>query len=744
MIALLNEVKDCLVKKRSEVEVVSQNALDSLQSGLLYQKNADWLDQMEITNIENIQTGNFSNGLLGYISHLGLSLPFGKSSTYYHNIEKNFRSVINNDYNDSFLIKQWQSLNNRMEALISGAYGEIKIQDGDQFTPSLLLDAWYCVLYEKPGLDVYLQNLKKDDKCMGSIIIIDTLVLNVMYLISISRKASDENKKEVNIKLDEMIKVIGWYTDVEPRAFQCKKFLAMAEISVFRNETSKAILYYEQSIQHSKQNSYKFYEGIALERYGLFLSACKFDILSKFCLQTCYSVWISWGSVGKCKMLESKYFQIFNTEFLQKNRQTPSITAAEQYKTFREEKFKTEIANKDHYDMTAIMQVFQMLQNETSLDIILSKIMKYVMMTAGATKGVLILESAGSLYIDGISLLKDGVENISVLQSIPLKPEFCGKIVPISIINFVYRAKEPLVISNPHLEPLHSSDHYLIAEQPKSVLCCPIEHHSATSGLLYLENSIQAGAFHQERIEIIKAIMPSASMSIENAKLIKTNNILTAALKESETGSQAPQYNLDAPVQKAIETLQSLRARVVANGDANSIKQIDFLIQTILSSDLFSSSMENINDGKGRGIDLETKHWIENSLLQKTPKPSARRNSLYGAIGSDKSIALVEETTPYSITGPILGASINQEVVDSLLQNSLSGEMDVFKLNEATNGNALFYLSIFLMNHNGIISSLNINEAIARSFFMKVEQGYHNHPYHNRYISHHIIPIWKY
>ncbi|MBW3586606.1 MAG: HAMP domain-containing histidine kinase, partial [Cyanobacteria bacterium 0813] len=60
---------------------------------------------------------------------------------------------------------------------------------------------------------------------------------------------------------------------------------------------------------------------------------------------------------------------------------------------------------------------------------------------------------------------------------------------------------------------------YIIAVQPKSILCTPLINQGQLSGILYLENNLTTGAFTPDRLEILKLLSSQISISIKNAQL---------------------------------------------------------------------------------------------------------------------------------------------------------------------------------------------------------------------------------
>jgi serine phosphatase RsbU (regulator of sigma subunit) len=109
------------------------------------------------------------------------------------------------------------------------------------------------------------------------------------------------------------------------------------------------------------------------------------------------------------------------------------------------------------------------------------------------------------------------VDKVAVLQSLPLENS-----LPSSIVNYVVRSREPLVLANAMQEGIYTEDSYIRQHQLKSVLCSPILHQRQLIGLLYLENNLTEGAFTPARIKIVDMLSSQVAISLENALLYRT------------------------------------------------------------------------------------------------------------------------------------------------------------------------------------------------------------------------------
>ena len=111
---------------------------------------------------------------------------------------------------------------------------------------------------------------------------------------------------------------------------------------------------------------------------------------------------------------------------------------------------------------------------------------------------------------------KQKVEMRPPQQSIPIGS---NQQLPVSIINYVWRTRETVVINDATTATTFSTDPYIIQQQPKSVLCLPIRNQGKLIGILYLENSLTAGAFTGDRLKVLEFLISQAAISLENARL---------------------------------------------------------------------------------------------------------------------------------------------------------------------------------------------------------------------------------
>jgi GAF domain-containing protein len=130
---------------------------------------------------------------------------------------------------------------------------------------------------------------------------------------------------------------------------------------------------------------------------------------------------------------------------------------------------------------------------------------------AGADRGLLILPVEDDYLIQAeAEAAGDKVE--VVLCQKPIRGISC----PESLVRYVIRTHESVILDDASRPNLFSEDDYLLGRPTKSILCLPLIKQERLTGLLYLENTLTSYAFNPDRIAIQELLAAQAAISLEN------------------------------------------------------------------------------------------------------------------------------------------------------------------------------------------------------------------------------------
>jgi PAS domain S-box-containing protein len=294
------------------------------------------------------------------------------------------------------------------------------------------------------------------------------------------------------------------WADSAPTNFQHKYDLVAAEKARILGQFFEAEELYEQAIQGSRENEYLQEEALAYELAAKHYLARGREKFARTYMKEAHYCYERWGAMAKVKDLETRYPQLFS--------QSSNIVSTSARTTTGTSSNTSHTA----LDLATVMKAAQAISSEIELEQLLHSLMQILIENAGAQTGCLLLENSGVWTIEAACELNDGeqVYSTRVLQSIPITNR-----LPESIIHYVIRTNESVILNHATREGNFINDPYIQQNQTQSLLCLPLLNQSKLVGVLYLGNQLAAGAFTPERLQVLNLLSTQAAIAIENAKL---------------------------------------------------------------------------------------------------------------------------------------------------------------------------------------------------------------------------------
>jgi sigma-B regulation protein RsbU (phosphoserine phosphatase) len=101
-------------------------------------------------------------------------------------------------------------------------------------------------------------------------------------------------------------------------------------------------------------------------------------------------------------------------------------------------------------------------------------------------------------------------------QQVITEPRFQ---VSLSVVERVASQGEPVLTSDAQTDDRFNIRHSVMFLGLRSILCVPLKVKEKVTGVIYVDNRLQAGIFTQADLELLNAIASSAAIAIENARL---------------------------------------------------------------------------------------------------------------------------------------------------------------------------------------------------------------------------------
>ncbi|EPG75929.1 AAA ATPase domain protein [Leptospira fainei serovar Hurstbridge str. BUT 6] len=318
----------------------------------------------------------------------------------------------------------------------------------------------------------------------------------------ISTKKSLSLKFRLAYKLNRFL--LRYYSKKNPVNFLAHDLLVSALEAQLEGRQNQAGAYFEKAVKESHLAGFSINEALVNEYTAKFYIANDIEKAATAYMTEAVYLYSSWGATAKVKQLEENY-----GHYIRKSNSAKKMDSI----SLRETHSSTDNNRSNTLDLTTILKASQAVSGEIRLDKLLSELMQNLIQNTGAEKGLLVLEENRNWVIRAEGSANGTIDVLSselLLQS---------KKIPRTIINYVLRSKQPIVLSRAWLDIQFQNDPYIIEVKPQSILCAPIMNQGRLSGAVYLENRLTADAFTPDRLQVVNILSSQAAISLENSLL---------------------------------------------------------------------------------------------------------------------------------------------------------------------------------------------------------------------------------
>ncbi|MEO8183344.1 MAG: AAA family ATPase [Deltaproteobacteria bacterium] len=382
-----------------------------------------------------------------------------------------------------------------------------------------------------------------------------------LALVELARQAAPETRSPLIARSrQELERHLSWAQSC-PHYFAHRHSLLSAELSALEGQLEPAMHSYDRAIAEATAHGFPQHVALANELCGRFHHAAgRVKIARSYLLDARYH-YERWGAVAKARQLCGLYSELELVAAEQGQLQTRGLAP-----THAHTLIGTTRGTDAGLDMISAVRAAQAITSELELDRLIERLLRIVVENAGARRALLVLPQAEGLRVSAaISVDPDRVE--LGLDEVLLD---CERL-PVSVIQYVSRSKESVVLDDATKDQRFATDRYLVAHPSKSLLSLPLFHQGELSAILYLENAATAGVFHAGRLEFLNFLGAHAAVAIENAKLYGQVQSARRALEDAN----------DTLEQKVRLRTFELSRR---NGDLRRV--LDNVTQGLLSVDL--------------------------------------------------------------------------------------------------------------------------------------------------------------
>ena len=283
--------------------------------------------------------------------------------------------------------------------------------------------------------------------------------------------------------------------------------LVQAEKARHFNNQDLATRHYELAIRCARESGFLKELALANELAGRFHRDTGKDEIASFFLERARLSYRRWGAVNKIARIDEEFAELREPD------EASLIPGASP--SGHGLAHNTTSGYGSSLDLSSVIKASQVLSGEIILETLLQRLMQVSLENAGAHRASLILNHEEQLIVEvtttGTGTRADYRMHREILEQVDY--------LPISVIQYVARTREDLVLNDAPNEDIFTQDDYIVASQPRSIICIPILSQTHLTGILYLENRRTTRAFTRERVAVLKLLASQSAIAIENAKL---------------------------------------------------------------------------------------------------------------------------------------------------------------------------------------------------------------------------------
>jgi PAS domain S-box-containing protein len=324
------------------------------------------------------------------------------------------------------------------------------------------------------------------------LVIVEYHFYDALCHAAVHDSASPEDRRQHRARLTEHLERLETWALHCPENFENRAALVGAEVARLDGRDLDAQRLYQKAIRSARANGFVHNEALACEVAARFYAARDFEDLAEMCLIRARDGYLRWGAEGKVRQLETRYPQFAKAE--------PPSGA------------KAATSPDQQLDIATVVKASQALSSEMLLPRLIEQLMAIALQNAGADRGLLILPHERHYRIEA-EARADGAQIVLNYGA------SAGPAAPESIIRYVMRTRESIILDDAASRNLFSEDPYFSLRRQRSILCLPLIRQGTLVGLLYLENALASHVFTPGRARLLELLAGQAAISLENTRL---------------------------------------------------------------------------------------------------------------------------------------------------------------------------------------------------------------------------------
>ncbi|HEX8824749.1 MAG TPA: ATP-binding sensor histidine kinase [Archangium sp.] len=391
------------------------------------------------------------------------------------------------------------------------------------------LKFWYATLKARSrfmcGAYEEARRIVEEAKAMlwsisGRIQLLDYHLHRALILAACYRQAPAERQQEDLEEIQAHHQQLAEWSRHCPETFRAPERMVAAELDRLLGRADTAPSTYEEALHAAREQGLVHLVALASELAARFWEERRLTELALFYARRAREAYAQWGAEGKVRHLDRQWSLLTS----------PAVRNSQDSTSYD--------TDTTQLDALTVVKAQQAISSEMNLEKLVATLIRVALENAGAQRGALLLLQGETLKVEA------------------LVPEAATQMLPWTLLSYVRRTGEPVLINDTSAPHPFSSDTFFSRGQTRAVLCLPLQRKERFHGLLYLENALTTEAFRPGHIALLRHLASQAAISVENAKLYTEVQQAEAALRRANE-------ELELRVEERTRELKQAQARLM-------------------------------------------------------------------------------------------------------------------------------------------------------------------------------------
>lgn len=279
----------------------------------------------------------------------------------------------------------------------------------------------------------------------------------------------------------------------QPDTYGSGAHLVRAELAIQAGEDAAAIRHYAAAADGSAAAGILHRPAFAGERAARYHLAAGREREGRTWLREAHYAWLRWGATEPARRLALAHGL------------DPSPQSWDTRGTLDRTTGLSTDSSVDALDLQSVLRASQAISATLELDRLAEAVLGLALTNAGAQRSALLFADSD----DRITLAALGwTSERRATEGFELRSERIDETgdLPRSIVRYVARTKEPLILADARRDGRFHSDPYVRQHRTQSVLCLPLLNQGNLRAIIYLENGSIADAFTEEHVAIVDVL----------------------------------------------------------------------------------------------------------------------------------------------------------------------------------------------------------------------------------------------